>query len=154
VASVCRGNLEPKPEQVQALMALCDGANIDAGLRVKCIGTLECLAQNSAFLDANKTIAEYLLSILPSDSVPSPAGTEPMLQAASSLIDIYSDESMAYDVNFRTGGFLDRLVASIDGVKKTVRAIDRRKERELRRRGEEVRDNLVDFVQYRRHLGV
>ncbi|KAJ7208068.1 armadillo-type protein [Mycena pura] len=154
VASVCRGNLEPKPEQVQALMALCDGANADAGLRVKCIGTLECLAQNTTFLDANKTIAEYLLSILPTGSVPSPAGTEPMLQAASSLIDIYSDENMPHDVNFRTGGFLDRLAASIDGVKKEVRAIDRRKERELRRRGEEVRDNLVDFVQYRRHLGL
>ncbi|KAJ6589162.1 armadillo-type protein [Mycena capillaripes] len=155
VASVCRGNLEPKPEQLQALMALCDGATTDAQLRVKCIGTLECLAQNTAFVDANGNIAAYLLSMLPTSVAPSPAGTEPMLQAASSLIDIYSDEGAPYDVNFRTGGFLERLAASVDGVKKAVRAIDRRKEggRELRRRGEEVRDNLVAFIEYRKGLG-
>ncbi|KAJ7603956.1 armadillo-type protein, partial [Mycena polygramma] len=156
VASVCRGNLEPKPEEVQALMALCDGAEADDQLRVKCIGTLECLAQNAAFVDANGTIAAYLLSMLPNGGTPSPAGTEPMLQAASSLIDIYSDEGAPYDVNFRTGGFLERLAASVDGVKKAVRAIDRRKEggRELRRRGEEVRDNLVAFIEYRKELGL
>jgi hypothetical protein len=147
---------EPKPEQVQALMALCDGAAADAQLGVKCIGTLECLAQNTAFVDANATIAAYLLSMLPTAGAPSPAGTEPMLQAASSLIDIYSDEGAPYDTNFRTGGFLKRLEASVDGVKKAVRAIDRRKEggRELRRRGEEVRDNLVAFIEYRRGLGL
>ncbi|KAJ7798843.1 hypothetical protein B0H14DRAFT_3492166 [Mycena olivaceomarginata] len=67
-------------------------------LRVKCFGTLECLAMSlaSASMEANTTIAAYLLSMLPSLSAPvSPAGTEPMLQAAASLIaliDIYSDE--------------------------------------------------------------
>ncbi|KAJ6602568.1 armadillo-type protein [Mycena vulgaris] len=159
VASVCRGTLEPEPTQVQALMALCDGAGADdAQLRVKCIGTLECLAQNPgpAFLEANAGIAEYLLSMLPGAGAGArDAGTEPMLQVAASLIDIYSDEGAPYDVNFRAGGFLTRLAASIDGVKKAVRAIDRRKEggRELRRRGEEVRDNLQAFVEYRRGLG-
>ncbi|KAJ7725965.1 armadillo-type protein [Mycena metata] len=156
VASVCRGNLEPKAEQVQALMALCDGAAADDQLRVKCIGTLESLAQNPAFVDANGTIAAYLLSMLPVGSTPSPAGTEPMLQAASSLIDIYSDEGAPWDANFRAGGYLERLAGSVDGVKKAVKAIDRRKEggRELRRRGEEVRDNLVAFLEYRRGLGL
>lgn len=137
-------------------MALCDGATADDQLRVKCIGTLESLAQNPVFVDANGTIAAYLLSMLPTASTPSPAGTEPMLQAASSLIDIYSDEEAPWDGNFLTGGFLERLAGSIDGVKKAVKAIDRRKEggRELRRRGEEVRDNLVAFVEYRRGLGL
>ncbi|KAJ7475243.1 armadillo-type protein [Mycena galericulata] len=156
VASVCRGALEPNPEQVQALMALCDGAGADAALRVKCIGALECLAQHAAFVDANASIAAYLVSMLPSKDAVSPAGTEPMLQAAASLIDIYSDEDAPWDGNFRAGGFLERLAGSVDGVKKAVRAIDRRKEggRELRRRGEEVRDNLVAFVEYRRGLGL
>ena len=46
------------------------------------------------------------------------------------------------------------MVGSVDGVKKAVKAIDRRKEggRELRRRGDEVKENLVDFIQYRRDL--
>ena len=70
----------------------------------------------------------------------------------SALIDIYSDETLPYDVNFRQGRFLDTLVHAVEGVRRAVRGIDRKKERELRLRGEEVRDNLVAFVQYRRGL--
>ncbi|KAJ7888132.1 hypothetical protein B0H14DRAFT_3856133 [Mycena olivaceomarginata] len=73
---------DPNPEHVRALMALCDGAS--------------AAADTDAQLCANATVAAYLLSMLPSLSAPvSPAGTEPMLQAAASLIaliDIYSDE--------------------------------------------------------------
>ena len=78
--------------------------------------------------------------------------TEPLLQAVSALIDIYSDEALPYDVNFRQGRFLDALVQAVEGVRRAVRGIDRKKERELRLRGEEVRDNLVGFIQYRRGL--
>lgn len=63
---------------------------------------------------------------------------------------------MPYDVNFRQGGFLGKLSSSIEEIKKAVKAIDRRKEggKELRRRGEEVRDNLVAFIEYRKDLGL
>ena len=89
--------------------------------------------------------------MLPPSAAP-PAPTEPLLQAVSALIDIYSDETLPYDVNFRQGRFLDTLVHAVEGVRRAVRGIDRKKERELRLRGEEVRDNLVAFVQYRRGL--
>lgn len=61
---------------------------------------------------------------------------------------------MPYDVNFQQGRFLEKLASSVEGVKKAVKAIDRRKEggKDLRRRGEEVRDNLVAFIQYRKDL--
>lgn len=61
---------------------------------------------------------------------------------------------MPYDINFRQGKFLEKLASSVEGVKKVVKAIDRRKEggKDLRRRGEEVRDNLVAFIQYRKDL--
>ena len=74
------------------------------------------------------------------------------MQAVNALIDIYSDETLPYDVNFRQGRYLDALVQSVEGVRRAVRGIDRKKERELRLRGEETRDNLVAFVQYRRGL--
>ncbi|KAJ6611503.1 armadillo-type protein [Mycena sp. CBHHK59/15] len=158
VGRVWRGLLEPKDEEVRALMQLCDAASgPDAPqLRVKCIGALECLAQNPAFVEANETISLYLLSLLPAGSTPAPAGTEPMLQALGALIDIFSDEALPTDANFRRGGYLARLADSIEGVRRAVRGIDRKAEggRELRRRGEEVRDNLVAFVQYRRELGI
>jgi len=77
-----------------------------------------------------------------------------MIQAASALIDIYSDETLPYDVNFRQEGFLQALVSSVDGVRKAVKGIDRHKEggRDLRLRGDEVRRNLIAFIQYRRDL--
>jgi hypothetical protein len=73
----------------------------------------------------------------------------------SGLIDIYSDENMPYDVNFHQGRILDRLVQSVEGVALAVKGIDRRKEggRELRRRGDEVRENLEAFIEYRKGLG-
>ena len=75
-----------------------------------------------------------------------------MLQAVSALIDIYSDETLPYDVNFREGGYINALTGSVESIRKLVRGIDRKRERELRRRGEEVRDNLVAFIEYRRAL--
>ena len=62
---------------------------------------------------------------------------------------------MPYDVNFAQSGALAKLADSIDGLKKAVRGIDRKKEGgyELKRHGAEVRDNLVAFVEYRRDLG-
>lgn len=77
-----------------------------------------------------------------------------VIQAASSLIDIFSDEASPWDVNFRQGKWETILFGSISGVKKAVKAIDRRKEggKELRRRGDEVVENLVAFVKYRKDL--
>ncbi|KAJ3534098.1 hypothetical protein NM688_g7187 [Phlebia brevispora] len=132
-------------------MQLYESSSDDA-VRVKCVGTLECLAQHPESIDANRVIANWLLSLLPSPARPTAAPTEPLLQALSALIDIYSDETLPYDINFRQGGYLAMLVDSVEGVRRAVRGIDKKKERELRRRGEEVRDNLVAFIEYRRGL--
>ena len=83
---------------------------------------------------------------------PAAVPTEPFLQAASALIDIYSDETVPYDIVFRQGGYLQALTTAVEPVRKVVRGIDRKRERDLRRRGEEVRDNLIAFIEYRRAL--
>ncbi|KIL71572.1 hypothetical protein M378DRAFT_6294 [Amanita muscaria Koide BX008] len=155
VGNVWKGTIEPVEEQVKLLMQLCNHAN-DSMLRVKCIGTLECLAQFPNSVEGNKVVSEYLLSLLPTEATSSSLDAEPLIQVASALIDIYSDENMPYDVNFRQGGYLQRLVASVEGVRKVVKGIDRRKGsgRELKRRGEEVRDNLIAFIKYRRNLNL
>ncbi|KAI0354660.1 ARM repeat-containing protein [Trametes cingulata] len=150
VGNLFKGALVPTEEQVQVLIQFCNAAQ-DPQVKVKTIGTLECLAQHPESVDANRIISGYLLSLLPPTANP-PTPTEPLLQAVSALIDIYSDETLPYDVNFRQGRYLDALVQSVEGVRKVVRSIDRKRERELRLRGEEVRDNLVAFIQYRRGL--
>jgi hypothetical protein len=43
----------PQEDQVRVLMQLCDNSKDDA-MRVKCIGTLECLAQHPDAVDANR----------------------------------------------------------------------------------------------------
>ncbi|KAF8640573.1 hypothetical protein AX17_000235 [Amanita inopinata Kibby_2008] len=153
VGNVWKGFIEPNEEQVRLLMQLCSSAS-DSTLRVKCIGTLECLAQYPTAIEGNKMISDYLLSLLPTETTNSPLSTEPLIQVVSALIDIYSDEDSPYDVNFRQSGYLPRLTASVDGFRKAIKGIDRRKEggRELKRRGEEVRDNLTAFIKYRRNL--
>ncbi|TDL26339.1 ARM repeat-containing protein [Rickenella mellea] len=153
VGKIWMGHIVPDGEQVQVLMQFCDASDDDQ-VKVKCIGTLECLAQNPTFIDANKVISTYLIAMLPSPGNAATLTSEPILQVVSAIIDIYSDEIMPYDVNFRQLGFLDTLSNSIDGVKKTVKGIDRRQKgsKELRRRGEELLENLVAFVTYRRNL--
>jgi len=77
-----------------------------------------------------------------------------MLQAVSALIDIFSDETYPYDVNFRQGKYLERLVDSVEGIRKAIKSVNRRREGglELRRRGDLLRENLVEFIRYRRDL--
>ncbi|KAI6008408.1 ARM repeat-containing protein [Pisolithus orientalis] len=151
VGKIWKGKLVPTEEHVRILMSICD-ASTDSQVQVKCIGALECLAQHPNSLDANRVISSYLLDILPTSTSPSPKGTEPLIQAVSALIDIYSDESLHYDVNFREGKFEDRLAQSVEGLRKAVRAINRKTETDLKLRGEEVRDNLIAFIKYRKEL--
>ncbi|KAJ2917874.1 hypothetical protein MD484_g2591, partial [Candolleomyces efflorescens] len=153
MANVWKGSFEPQDEQVRVLMQLCDSSS-DERVRVRCVGTLECLAQYPTAIEQNKSIATYLISLLPTATTTSRAGTEPMLQAVSALIDIYSDEGTPYDINFRQGDFVSALKASVEGVRKAIRGIDKKKEggADLRKRGDLVRENLVDFIKYRRSL--
>ncbi|KZT30974.1 ARM repeat-containing protein [Neolentinus lepideus HHB14362 ss-1] len=154
IGNTWKGNLIPQDGEVKLLMQMCDVTTSDT-VRIRCVGALECLAQHPQSIELNRTISRYLLSMLPSENSPAPVGVEPMIQATSAIIDIYSDENMPYDVNFRRGGYVDRLAQSVEGFRRTVRGIDKRKEggRELRMRGDEVRENLQAFVEYRRDLG-
>ena len=100
-----------------------------------------------------KVIASYLVSLLPIGA-PDQASVESTFQVASALIDIYSDETAPYDINFRENNVLGKLVDAVEPIRKLVRGINKKKPGgiELKRRGEEVRDNLVDFIKYRRSL--
>ncbi|KAI5117703.1 hypothetical protein M0805_003193 [Coniferiporia weirii] len=152
IGGIWKGSIVPNEEQVKLLMQFCD-ASTDAQVKVKCIGALECLAQHPESIEANRIISTYLLTI--SSSGPTPTLTsEPIFQATSALIDIYSDENMPYDTNFRQGQYLVTLSDCVDSVKRAVRAVDRKKEggRALRARGEEILENLRAFIRYRRDL--
>ncbi|KAG8914469.1 hypothetical protein FRC01_004043 [Tulasnella sp. 417] len=156
LARIGKGELIPDPEEVSALIELCDWTN-DEMIKVKCIGTLGCLAQRGDAIEANKVIGAYLFSYLtsplPTTAIPWPEAT---LHAASSIIDIYADEDQPYDVNFREPAWTEVLAGAKDRVKRAGRAIDKRKEggRELKDFADEVYANVKGFVQYRRRLKI
>jgi hypothetical protein len=163
----------PDNAQLKVLIQFYDSAS-DPRIRVKCIGALECLAQYPGSIEGNRVsyssvssisflqrmqpqiIVDYLLAILPTSVNPSSADTESLIQAVSALIDIFSDETLPYDINFRDGRVGEKLVESVDEIKIAVKAIDKRKEggKDLRRRGEEVLENLQAFIEYRKDLGI
>ncbi|KLO07006.1 ARM repeat-containing protein [Schizopora paradoxa] len=153
VGGIWKGSIVPNEEQVKVLIQLCDSTS-EGQLRVKAIGALECLAQHQPSIEANKVISTYFLSIISTPLASSSTSPEPIIQAASALIDIYSDENSPYDVNFRQGGFFQALSTALPNVKKAVKSIDRKKEggRLLRGHGEEVLDNLRGFIKYRSNL--
>ena len=168
---VFKGVIVPEEAQVQLLIGLADVYTRDDQMKVKLVGTLECLAQHPQSIGANRvrstslrfvcprliflvqSIASYLVSLLPT-STPDQASVESTLQAASALVDIYSDETMSYDINFRENNILSKLVDAVEPIRKLVRGVNKKKPggNELKRRGEEVRDNLVEFIKYRRSL--
>ena len=50
----------PDGEQVNVLIQQCNAAE-DPRLQVKCIGTLECLAQTSSAVEANQVLFFYFI---------------------------------------------------------------------------------------------
>ncbi|KAF8336322.1 ARM repeat-containing protein [Cantharellus anzutake] len=148
LARVCRGTLVPNAEQVQILMELCDIVTEEKA-KVQCIGTLGCIAQNPGSIEANKVVSQYLINIVRTGERP-----EPTLQAVSEIIDIYSDEASAYDVNFRQGNYLEILSERSGAVKKLVKSLNVKRPggRKLRGWGEGVAINMRDFVRYRKNL--
>ncbi|KAG8879415.1 hypothetical protein FRB97_001642 [Tulasnella sp. 331] len=158
LARIAKDELVPDLEQVQALIEFSEFSE-DEMIKAKCIGTLSGLAQHRDAIEINKIISSYLLTYLhPSitnRSTPALSQIthpEAVLHAASTLIDIFSDETKPYDVNFNLELFA--AVAVKDRVKRALKAIDRTKEggRELREFGEGVLVNLDGFVKYRRRL--
>lgn len=152
IARIGRRHVAPDPEQIQIIMEFCDASSDDA-VRVKCIGALECLAQFPNAIDGNRAIAEYLHGRITS---PSPTTIESSLQAVSAIIDIYSDENMPYDINFRNDGWVSRLEQILPATRKLIRGIDRRKPggMALRSRGDGIVVNLAAFIKYRKGLGI
>ncbi|CAE6475962.1 unnamed protein product [Rhizoctonia solani] len=152
LARLARGVLVPQKEQVELLVQIADSSQADEQVQVKCVGILGSLAQNTGEIEMNKVIVQYLFSYIH----PTPRAAEPALHALSLLIDIYADETNAYDINFRNAKGTEVLASSVGTIRKLVRSIDRRKEggMELRRWAEEVEGNVRGFVTYRRKLKI
>lgn len=118
-------------------------------------------------------IGDFLIASLEA-TAPNALTSDLLVAVVNAIIDIYADETRSYDVNFSQSGYVKSLASQVNRVRNDVslgparkstfcldndadplkvRKIDRRKDRELRTRGEETYENLVAFIKYRRNLG-
>ncbi|ODN74945.1 hypothetical protein L198_08196 [Cryptococcus wingfieldii CBS 7118] len=134
-------------DQVQALMDIIPLLR-DESSKSRAIEILSSLASRSSTSPSENTlISSHLISLLPSASSP-----ELLISLLNAIIDIYSDETRSYDAVFEQQAYAQVLAGLVGKVRAEVKKVDKRKDAELRVRGEEVYENLVAFIKWRRSL--
>ncbi|KAI9770524.1 MAG: hypothetical protein M1840_003114 [Geoglossum simile] len=125
-----------------------EGGIDTTSLGVKCIGVLGTLALCPSRINVNREIGVFLVTLLA--SLPK-TPTNDAVEALNQLFDIYADKAFDYDeLVFWDSGLLVHLEAVIPNVRKMAKAVDRRKEPELRERADEALTNLGRFVKYKK----
>ncbi|KAJ2903765.1 putative ARM-like repeat-containing protein [Zalerion maritima] len=113
---------------------------------VKCIGVVGQLARDPNRLDINKELFDFLLETS-LDSTTRPAE---MIEALNQIMEIYADEDNPSEKIFwEKEKVLGRLEDAHARGRKSVKTVDRRKEPELRERGDETLMNLFRFIKYK-----
>lgn len=135
------------------MQILMDSINVikDEITKTRVVETLSTIAMRESISNAeNQFISQHLVQRLTSTS-PSPSA-EMLVSLLNAVIDIYSDETRSYDSVFVENCYLQVLSGIVGKVRAEVKKIDKRRERNLRTRGDEVYENLVAFIKYRRSL--
>jgi hypothetical protein len=74
------------------------------------------------------------------------------VEALNAIYDIYADAEFDYDMPvFVQGNFNQELKGMVKMVRFMVRNVDRRKNKDLRDRGDEALMNLTEFIKYKDH---
>ncbi|KAF8951567.1 hypothetical protein BGZ46_003909 [Entomortierella lignicola] len=129
---------------IPALMGSYSSTTSDS-MRVKVIGCLGVIARRQGAIETNKVIGEFLINLL--KNKPS---TEACVEALNAIYDIYADAEFDYDLPvYVKGNFNQELSGLVKMVRFMVRNVDRRKNKDLRNRGDEAVLNLVAFIKYK-----
>ncbi|KAI9334749.1 hypothetical protein BDR26DRAFT_920768 [Obelidium mucronatum] len=115
-------------------------------LQLKCISTLGLLAKSETPPETNATIGPFLLSVINNDQIP----IQVISEALNAIYDVYADAAFKYDRPvFVQGGFLKVLKSAYPKLKVRVKALDKRRFREVRDRADEAMLNLGAFIRYK-----
>ncbi|WVO14721.1 hypothetical protein L204_102359 [Cryptococcus depauperatus] len=135
-------------QEVQILMQSVDLVS-DEIIKSRVIETLAVIASKQGISnDENKTISSWFMQRLTVSS----SSPEALIALLDGIMDIYADEAREYDVVFEQSNYLQSLSSLVGKVRMEVRKIDKRKDRILRVRGDEVWENLIAFIRYRRSI--
>ncbi|KAF9356842.1 hypothetical protein BGX26_004657 [Mortierella sp. AD094] len=129
---------------IPALMGAYSSTTSDS-MRVKAIGCLSVIARRQGAIETNKVIGEFLINLLKNNP-----STEACVEALNGIYDIYADAEFDYDLPvYVQGNFNQELQGMIKMVRFKVRNVDRRKNKDLRDRGDEAVLNLTAFIKYK-----
>ncbi|KAI9343018.1 armadillo-type protein [Pilaira anomala] len=117
-------------------------------MRIKIVGCLGPIAMRLGDINTNKVIGIFIMNLL-NDKTTKPSV---VIEALNLLFDVYSDASFDYDLPvFVQGAFLNNLKQVLSSIRSMVKSIDRRKNFDLRIRGDEALDNLNAFIKYKKN---
>ncbi|KAF9169583.1 hypothetical protein BGX21_010536 [Mortierella sp. AD011] len=137
-------NVPLDESHIPALMGTYSSTTSDS-MRVKTIGCLSVIARSQGAIETNKVIGEFLINLLKNNP-----STEACVEALNGIYDIYADAEFDYDLPvYVQGNFNQELQGMVKMVRFKVRNVDRRKNRDLRDRGDEAVLNLTAFIKYK-----
>ncbi|KAI9262021.1 armadillo-type protein [Sporodiniella umbellata] len=135
---------------VQALCGSYDQMAFDSSIRVKIVGCLGPMAMRQGDIETNKTIGIFIMNLI-QNATQQRKEPSVLVEALNFMYDVYSDCEFDYDFPvFVQGGFLKALNKLPSPVRAMVKAIDGRKNHDLRERGDEALLNLKAFIQYKK----
>ncbi|KAI9480385.1 MAG: armadillo-type protein [Benjaminiella poitrasii] len=139
-------NIPLKQTDVGALCGTYEMIPLES-MRVKIVGCLGPIAMRQGDIETNKTIGVFVMTLLSNKQSP----VTVVIEGLNLFFDVYSDLGFDYDLPvFVQGGFLNHLKQILPSVRSKMKSIDRRKDFDLRMRGDEALDNLTAFIKYKR----
>ncbi|BFZ60193.1 hypothetical protein YB2330_001216 [Saitoella coloradoensis] len=147
IAKGVKGAVDVSAGEVQTLIQMYNKVQ-SVDLKVKAVGVLGCIAQQQNQIAQNKEIGSFLISqIVGLPHTPTPV----VVEALNVIYDVYSDAEFDYDEPvFVQLNFVRALERARNNVKAMVKAVDRRRNGDLRMRADEAYENLVAFVEYKK----
>ncbi|KAI7868433.1 armadillo-type protein [Spinellus fusiger] len=120
-------------------------------VRVKVVGCLGAIAIRQGNIEFNKNIAIYIIDII--RNIPTgKTSPEVAVEALNFMYDVYSDCAFDYDGPiFVQGNMIRELEVIVPAYRSMVKAVDRRKNFDLRSRADEALVNLVAFIKYKKN---
>ncbi|KAI8380805.1 armadillo-type protein [Blakeslea trispora] len=137
-----------EPTDVGALCGTFEMVTLES-MRVKIVGCLGPIAMRRQDIETNRSIGLFIMQLLTDKKKHDQPAV--IVEALNLIYDVYSDHVFDYDDPvFVQHGFLNRLKQIVSPVRSMVKAIDRRKDMDLRIRGDEALDNLNAFIKYKK----
>lgn len=136
------GSFSLDADDIQLLESLY-GRYPTAEFQAKVVGILGIAAQTDS-IEINKYITAFMMREITSQA------PLVVIEIMDSIMEIFADGEIVYDIPvFVEGQVLTKLKQALPKLRKRIKNIDAGKETELRERGDDVLENLVEFIRYK-----